>query len=69
MYTDSEDNRRNGDERMITKDKAMEMLVAISQIEGYLIGLTDIQRPAMVYDNLDLIVKELVEYIKGSIDE
>lgn len=54
---------------MITKDKAMEMLVAISQIEGYLIGVTGMQRPAIVYDNLDLIVKELVEYIKGTTDE
>jgi hypothetical protein len=47
------------------RDEEMEMLIAISQIEGYLIGVTGLQRPAIVYDNLDKITAKLVEIVKG----
>lgn len=48
----------------MTREKAMEMLIAISQIEGYLIGVTGLQRPAIVFENMDLIVEELVRIVK-----
>jgi hypothetical protein len=47
------------------REEAMEMLIAISQIEGYLIGVTGLQRPAIVYDNLDKITSKLVAIVKG----
>lgn len=47
------------------KTKAIELLVAISQIEGYLIGVTGLKRPDVVYANIDKIVDELVKISKG----
>ena len=50
----------------MTKNEAMELLIAISQIEGYLIGVTGLKRPAVVYDNIDKIVEKLVSIVKES---
>lgn len=49
----------------MSREEAMEMLIAISQIEGYLIGATGLQRPAIVYENLDKITAKLVAIVKG----
>lgn len=49
----------------MTREDALKMLVAISQIEGYLIGVTGLNRPSIVYDNLDLITEKLVIIAKG----
>ncbi len=46
------------------KDTAMKLLIAISQIEGYMIGVTGMKRPSIVYDNLDTITEELVKIVK-----
>lgn len=48
----------------MTKNEAMELLIAISQIEGYLIGVTGLKRPDVVYDNIDKIVDKLVSIVK-----
>lgn len=48
----------------MTREEAMNLLIAISQIEGYLIGLTGLKRPDIVYSNLDLITNKLVEIVK-----
>lgn len=48
------------------KNTAMELLIAISQIEGYMIGVTGLKRPDVVYENIDKITKKLVEIVKES---
>ncbi len=47
----------------------MELLIAISQIEGYMIGVTGLKRPDAVYDNMDKITSKLVEIVKGESDD
>lgn len=54
---------------MITKEDAMEMLIAISQIEVYMIGVTGLTRPAVVYDNLDKITEKLVKEVRVDNDD
>ena len=48
----------------MTREKAMELLIAISQIEGYMIGVTGLKRPAVVFENMDKIVDELIRIVK-----
>lgn len=50
----------------MSKDEAKELLIAISQIEGYMIGITGLKRPCVVYDNIDKITKKLIEIVKGN---
>lgn len=47
------------------KNDALELLIAISQIEGYLIGVIGLKRPDVVYENIDKIVEKLVPIAKG----
>jgi hypothetical protein len=49
----------------MTREEAMELLIAISQIEGYVIGVTGLNRPSVVYDNMGIIISKLVEIVKG----
>lgn len=46
------------------REKAMELLIAISQIEGYMMGVTGLKRPAVVFENMDKIVEELVQIVR-----
>ena len=48
----------------MTREEAMELLIAISQIEGYMIGVTGLKRPSVVYDNLDKITEKLVAIVR-----
>lgn len=48
----------------MNKEEAMSLLIAISQIEGYLIGVTGLKRPSVVYDNITIISDKLVEILK-----
>lgn len=51
----------------MSKDKAMELLIAISQIEGYMIGVTGLKRPDVLYENIDKIMEELVRIVKEEV--
>ena len=53
----------------MSREEAMELLIAISQIEGYMIGVTGLKRPDIVYDNMDKITSKLVEIVKGEGDD
>lgn len=53
----------------MSREEAMELLIAISQIEGYMIGVTGLKRPDAVYDNMDKITSKLVEIVKGESDD
>jgi hypothetical protein len=49
----------------MNKEEAIELLISISQIEGYLIGITGLKRPDVVYENIDKITDKLVKIAKG----
>lgn len=47
------------------KNKAIKCLMSISTIEGYIVGMTSIKRPSIVFDNIDIIIEELMKVINN----
>ena len=50
----------------MTKEEAIECLVAISKIEGYTMSYEGLNRTGVLYDNIDIIVEKLRKVINNS---